>query len=181
MAPKVIRRLAALPRRAGVLRRPAAAEDGGRGDIPALSEELRVGDIIHGEDCSYYGTPCQISGKVVEVWKDLSGSYYNVRLYGTNAENLLTWASGSTDLARIHLCSPECGQESVGPGLLHCMKHRGLRFGGDSRPALERRPTECRPQGGGRARRTFVAPAAAVPGRLRKRWKRKRKRRKRKR
>ena len=164
MAPKVIRRLAALPRRAGVLRRPAAAEDGGRGDIPALSEELRVGDIIHGEDCSYYGTPCQISGKVVEVWKDLSGSYYNVRLYGTNAENLLTWASGSTDLARIHLCSPECGQESVGPGLLHCMKHRGLRFGGDSRPALERRPTECRPQGGGRARRTLWSPQRPFQG-----------------
>ena len=57
---------------------------------------------------------------MVEIWKDLSGGYYNVRLYGTNAENLLTWASA-------HICPAECGQESVGPRLLHCAKHRGLR------------------------------------------------------
>lgn len=52
----MIRRPAAAPRRAGVLRRPAVAVDGDRGDGPALKEELNVGDLILGEESSYYGT-----------------------------------------------------------------------------------------------------------------------------
>ena len=82
MAPKMIRRPAAAPRRAGALRRPAALEDGVRGEIPALREDLNVGDLIYGQESSYFGTACQFSGKVMEEWKDLSGKYYMVSSSG---------------------------------------------------------------------------------------------------
>ena len=51
-----------------------------------------------------------------------------VKLFGTDLEALLTWAaSGTTGYARVHICTPDCGQDSEGPGLLHCKKHRGIR------------------------------------------------------
>ena len=78
----MIRRPAAAPRRAGALRRPAALEDGVRGEIPALREDLNVGDLIYGQESSYFGTACQFSGKVMEEWKDLSGKYYMVSSSG---------------------------------------------------------------------------------------------------
>lgn len=114
MAPKVIRRPAIGPRRPGLLRRPAALDHGDRGEIPALREDLNVGDLIHGEEATYFGTPCQFSGKVIEEWKDLSGKYYMVKLFGTDLEALLTWASGTTGYARVHKCMPDCGRDAEG-------------------------------------------------------------------
>ena len=124
MAPKVRRRPAAEPRRIGVLRRPAVAEDEVRGEGPAVVEELGIGKMVHGSTATYYGVPCQFAGKVIEDARDASGRYLMIKLTGTNLESLLTWGTGSRQLAKVHMCTPECNKEAEGPGLLHCQEAR---------------------------------------------------------
>ena len=126
MAPKVIRRPAGVPRLRAPLRRPAvhviSEEERGRG--PLSDGELVIGSLIHGEEGAYYNTPCQFSGRVIEVVRDASGQYIVLKLLGTNLESLLTCVTGTTHHARVHICDSECSQEAVGPGLIHCKKYR---------------------------------------------------------
>ena len=126
MAPKVARRPAAEPRLRGVLRRPALAEEERRGDSPAAPLELGIGSMAHGVRASYYNNPCQFTGKITEEDKDVSGRYLMIKLTGTNSESLLTWASGSHQLARVHMCHEECSQDTVRPGLFHCQEARAI-------------------------------------------------------
>ena len=134
MAPKVIRRPAAGHRR---------TEDGARGEIPGLREELKIGDLVHGEEATYFGNARQFSGKVMEEWRDPSGRYYMVKLLGTDMEALLTWASGTTSYARVHLCPPDSdgmqkGQESCAAEI-----SGGTNPGRPSRSPFKRRPGQC--------------------------------------
>lgn len=87
---------------------------------------MAIGTLIHGEDAAYYNTPCQFTGKVIETTKDASGRYLALKLLGTNLESLLTWGTGTTHHARVHLCPAECNQETVGPGLIHCKRYRAI-------------------------------------------------------
>ena len=59
-------------------------------------------------------------GRIMEEFKDASGRYLVVKLLGTDLEALLTFGSGKTQYAKVHLCPPECSPESQGsrPGSL---------------------------------------------------------------
>ena len=128
MAPKVNRRPAGAPRPPRVLRRPAApaAEEVDRGEEALREEDLAIGTLVHGEDAAYHNTPCQFSGRVIETTKDASGRYLVMKLMGTILETLLTWGTGTSHPARVHLCPAECSQEAVGPGLIHCRRYRTI-------------------------------------------------------
>lgn len=75
---------------------------------------------------SYFNNPCQFTGKIIEENKDISGRYLMIKLTGTDLESLLTWATGSRQLARVHMCHAECSQDTVGPGILHCQEARAI-------------------------------------------------------
>ena len=126
MAPKVMRRPARAPGLRAPLHRPAAHADGegDRGEGPLVDREPVISSLIHGEEGVYYNTPCQFSGRVTELVRDASGQYIILKLLGTDLESLLTWATGTTHHARVHVCTSECNQEAVGPGLIHCTKYR---------------------------------------------------------
>ena len=49
-----------------------------------------------------------------------------IKLTGANLASLLTWATGSPHLARVHMCQEGCSQDTVGPGLLHCQEARTI-------------------------------------------------------
>ena len=62
----------------------------------------------------------------MEITKDASGRYVALKLLGTDLESLLTWGTGTTHYARVHLCNADCSQEAVGPGLIHCKRYRAI-------------------------------------------------------
>ena len=109
MAPKVNRRPAGAPRPPRVLRQPAAPAVGevDRGEEALREDDLAIGSLVHGEDAAYYNTPCQFSGRVMETTRDVSGRYLVWKLMGTSLEGLLTWGTGTSHPARVHLCPAE--------------------------------------------------------------------------
>lgn len=82
--------------------------------------------MVHGVKASYYGNPCQFTGKIIEETRDVSGRYLMLKLTGTNLESLLMWGSGGRALAKVHVCPPESNLESDGPGLIHCQEAREI-------------------------------------------------------
>lgn len=128
MAPKVIRRPAGALRARPVVRRPAAREEVevDRGDH-AMEDELAVGKIILGEECSYFGAPCKLTGRITEDMRDAAGRTLTVRLLGTEHEPLLTWATSKGAQAKVHVCPADCGREWEGPGIIHAARIKALK------------------------------------------------------
>lgn len=116
----------------GVLRRPAAhpGEEGVRGER-TLEWDPAVGDLILAEGAHYYGTPCRFTGQVLEDTRDPAGRQMSVRLHGTDHEPLLTWATGTTAAAKVHMCPEGCGRPRPA---------RPEVVGGDLRSPMEGRP-----------------------------------------
>ena len=130
MAPKMRRpaRAEGPPRRRGDVRRPAAHMEGEepRGEA-ALPWDPSVGDLVIADGAHYYGVPCRFTGRITEDTRDASGRHLGIKLHGTDHEPLLTWATGATTPARVHLCPEGCSRAAEGPGLLHCSDLRSIR------------------------------------------------------
>ena len=130
MAPKMRRpaRADGPARRRGDIRRPAAhfREEEPRGE-EALPWDPSVGDLVIAEGAHYYGVPCRFTGRIMEDMRDASGRHLSIKLHGTDHEPLLTWATGATTPARVHLCPEGCARAAEGPGLLHCSDLRSIR------------------------------------------------------
>ena len=110
------------------LRRPAAhREDVGARGEEALPWDPSVGDLVVAEGAHYYGAPCRFTGRILEDTRDAAGRHLSIRLHGTDHEPLLTWATGATTSARVHLCPEGCSREAEGPGLIHCSDLRSIR------------------------------------------------------
>ena len=130
MAPKVRRPAAAARpdrRRRGVLRPAAHHEDVGAAGEGALAWDPSVGDLVIAEGAHYYGAACRFTGRILKDSRDAAGRHLAIRLHGTDHEPLLTWATGASAPARVHLCPEGCSRESEGPGLLHCNDLRSIK------------------------------------------------------
>ena len=114
-------------RRRGILRPAAHRDEVEVGAEGTLSWDPSVGDLVIAEGAHYYGVQCRFTGRIVEDTRDASGRHLAVRLHGTDHEPLLTWATGATTPARVHLCPEGCSREAEGPGLLHCSDLRSVK------------------------------------------------------
>ena len=130
MAPKMRRPAAAARpdrRRRGALRPAAHHEEVGAAGDEALPWDPKVGDLVIADGAHYFGAPCRFTGRILEDSRDAAGRHLAIRLHGTDHEPLLTWASGASVPARVHLCPEGCSREAEGPGLLHCHDIRSIR------------------------------------------------------
>ena len=121
MAPKMRRPAAAAGpdrRRRGILRPAAHREDAEVRGEDTLTWDPSVGDLVIAEGAHYFGAPCRFTGRILEDSRDAAGRRLAIRLHGADHEPLLTWATGATAPARVHLC-PQ--------GLLHCNDLRTIK------------------------------------------------------
>ena len=114
-------------RRRGILRPAAHHEDVGAPGEETLAWDPSVGDLVMAEGAHYFGAPCRFTGRILEDSRDAAGRHLAIRLHGTDHEPLLTWATGTSVPARVHLCPEGCSREAEGPGLLHCNDLRSIK------------------------------------------------------